>query len=410
MIKFLKEKWIFLVFVLVVFGILSISGNFKQSTSSAKYRSEISGDDSTRVAKWDVSTISKKDGAVIELDAGFGTTLDTGSRGNWFIEISNSSEVNAILGNDTTIRFRMDHPSYNGESADTESWNFLEGGNNPVTITVTVYKGTIDSLTIDANQQVTNSGVQVFTTTAQTFTKAVETVDSKLVYYYYKDIKVSDIPGLTDTIKTIKMNDSSTNITIGLNWVTGSDTSGTGSTVLDSKIYKAFEIFKSNALPTNYSTAYEEIGRKTYGEDDEAVTYVVAYRDCNFFDYQIFTSSFGGDGEPYFKFKNTYGAEVIKYYSEILDTTEENIVKGYFTFTDTNSNGEVLNDDLVTQVTTAVNGATNLEALEHIIDSCRFAVHEEFLNDNELYQESLSYLQYGLTCSVQFTLKVEQKD
>ena len=410
MIKFLKDKWIFLVFVLVVFGILSISGNFKQSTSSAKYRTDVSGTDSGRIAKWDILTISKKDGAVIELDTGFGTTLDTGSKGNWFIEISNNSEVNAILSDDTTIRFRMDHPTYDGESSDTESWNFLEGANNPVTITITVYKGAMDSLTIDDEQQVTNSGVQVFTTTAQTFIKNNETVGGKLVYYYYKDIKISDIPGLTDTIKTIKMNEPSTNITIGLNWVTGSDTSGTGSIELDSKIYKAFEILKANALPTNYSTAYKEIGRKTYGEGVDAVTYVVAYRDCGFFDYQIFTSGFGGDGEPYFKFKNAYGTEVIKYYSEILETAEEDLVKGYFTFTDTDSNGEVLNDELVEQVKTAVNSAANLEALEHIIDSCRFAVHGDFLNDNDLYQKSLTYLQYGLTCSVQFTLKVEQID
>ena len=98
MIKFLKEKWIFLVFVLVVFGILSISGNFKQSTSSAKYRSEISGDDSARVAKWDVSTISKQNGATLDLSAGFKKTIGEETEGNWFIEISNQSEVTAILG------------------------------------------------------------------------------------------------------------------------------------------------------------------------------------------------------------------------------------------------------------------------------------------------------------------------
>ena len=126
MIKFLKDKWTFLVFVLVVAVILSVSGNINQSTSNARYRSEISSEeDAARVAKWDVSTISKKDGATLELDAGFGTTLSTGSTGTWFIEVSNSSEVTAIMGNDSRVRFRLDHNSFSDESPATWAWNFL---------------------------------------------------------------------------------------------------------------------------------------------------------------------------------------------------------------------------------------------------------------------------------------------
>ena len=424
MIKFLKEKWIFLVFVLVVFGILSISGNFKQSTSSAKYRSEISGDDSVRVAKWDVKTISKKDGATIELDTGFGTTLATGSTGNWFIEMSNSSEVNAILGKDSTIRFRIDHSTFDKDSADSMKWDFLKKGEvvitNPVTIKVTVYKGTIDSLnivyqtTVENNgtnetitktkaeyealtdeqkkayaEVVTNEGVQMFTTSAQSFTKAGETVGGKIVYYYYKDIKVSDIAGLTDTIKTIKMNDSSTNITIGVSWATGQDGGG-GSGVSDSEVYPAYELLEFAGSTPTLPTGYSEVGRKTLGEGDAAKTYIVAYRNCYFFDYQIFTSGFGGDGEPYFKFDGLYdGTELIIYYSELAKQSKETIVASY---------------------SKDISAATTEEALQHVVDRYRYEIHKKFLDDNKKFQESLTYLQYGLTCSVQFTLKVEQID
>ncbi|MBQ2892476.1 MAG: hypothetical protein IJE45_06245 [Bacilli bacterium] len=501
MIKFLKDKWIFLVFVLVVFGILSISGNFKQSTSSAKYRSEVSGTDSGRIAKWDIKTISKKDGAEISLDTGFGTTLSTGSTGNWFIEISNSSEVNAALSNDTTFRFRIDHTTFDG-TEETINWNFLKDSElevitNPVTIKITIYKSTIDSLNIayqtttivddnpvvttitkaqyDAKSDeekkayaevVTNSGYEVFTTTAQSFNLDSEEVHGNLVYYYYKDIKVSEIAGLTDAIKKLTMNDTNSNITIGINWATGQDKGG-GTGVSDTKVYKTFEIFDANDLPNDFTAKYEEIGRKTYGKclghegehthiecpqcglcvdancngqdsekclgheehvhticaecglcmdkncdgPDEAKTYVFAYRDCYFFDYQIFTSSFGGNGEPYFKFIGDYqGSELIKYYSEIIETEDENTIKAYLSFTDTDANGTISETEIMNQITAAVTDAPNYKRLQQILDFCRYNVHGEFIHDNDLYQESLSYLQYGLTCSVQMTIKVEQLD
>ena len=428
MIKFLKDKWIFLVFVLVVAVILSVSGNINQSTSNARYRSEISGNDETRVAKWDVSTISKKDGATLELDAGFGTTLATGSTGTWFIEVSNSSEVTAIMGNDSTVRFRLDHNSFSDESPDTMAWNFLydqvnnQPLTNPVQITATVYKGQSSDLTIkyrkaindggnvtydvitkaqydalnaqakaDYAEFVEEEGTLLFSTENKTFKIDAETKAGQLIFYYYIDV---DFSGLDETIKTLEMNDPTSNFTIAVNWVTSSDVGGTGG-VSETEVYKAFELFKSDQLPDTYSTLYTEVGTKTIQEDGKNITYVIAYKECFFFDYQIFTSGFGGDGEPYFKFPGDYeGSEILVYYSKL--------------FNNDGSLNEYGND--VSTYSKNIDSCTTVEELQHVVDVYRYEEHKKFVEDNKLFLQSLSYLQYGLTCSIEFDLKIEQKD
>lgn len=417
MIKFLKDKWIFLVFVLVVAVILSVSGNINQSTSNARYRSEISGDDETRVAKWDVSTISRQNGATLDLSAGFKKTLGEETEGNWFIEIGNSSEVTAILGDNSNIRIRIDHDSYTNKSPETLAWNFLKDSSsntitNPVTLVVTLYKGNIDtvisgykkgSTTITKDEfevlnesdkkdyiEVINSGVnkvQIVTTSNQTFTRGVESVGGKLVYFYYKDIKISDIAGLNEAIKTLNMNDSSSNITIGLNWKVSSGVTGSGNTGLETKTYRAYEVFEGS-VPTGYETLYtHSVPKKdSQGNDLGNVNYYIAYRNVNFFDYQIFTAGFGGDGEPSFKFKNAVtGTNQIFYYSN-LTPAQITTVNGY------SSN------------------PTTIEGFEHYVEKLRYGVHGEFVDDNDTFQKSLTYLNYGLKCAIQFTIKVEQKD
>ena len=428
MIKFIKDKWIFLVFVLVVTVILSISGNINQSTSNARYRSEISGDDAARVAKWDVSTISKKDGATLSLDAGFGTTLSTGSTGTWFIEVSNKSEVNAVLGNDSTVRFRINHSSFSADSPSTMAWDFLKDSTsgltltNPVQISVTVYKGQASDLTIkyrkpvlvDGNityQEITKTqydalnneakadysefvdatGTLIFTTENRTFQKGAETKAGQLIYYYYVDV---DFSSVSEAVKLLKMNDPSSNFTIAVNWVTSSDVGGTGG-VSEAEIYNAYELFESTQLPDNYSSLYTEVGRKTLRVDGKDVIYIIAYKKCYFFEYQIFTSSFGGDGEPYFKFPGDYaGSEILVYYSKLFNSNDS------------------LNDygRAVSTYSKNINSCTTVEALQHVVDVYRYEVHNKFVEDNELFLQSLSYLQYGLTCQVQFNLKIEQKD
>ena len=428
MIKFIKDKWIFIVFVLVVTVILSISGNINQSTSNARYRSEISGDDETRVAKWDVTTISKKDGATLDLEAGFGTTLSTGSTGTWFIEVSNSSEVTAIMGNDSNVRFRLDHNSFSDESPSTMAWNFLYDANtsqpltNPVQITVTAYKGQSSDLVIkyrkavnvggnltydvitkaqydalnaenkaDYAEFVDAEGTVIFTTEDKVFKRGAETKAGQLVYFYYLDV---DFSGVSEAIKTLEMNNPSSNFTLAVNWVTSNDVGGTGG-VSEAEVYNAYELFESTQLPDSYSTLYTEVGRKTINVDGENITYVIAYKKCYFFDYQIFTSGFGGDGEPYFKFPGDYaGSEILVYYSKLFST-----------------NGS-LNDygRDVSTYSKNINGCTTVEELQHVVDVYRYEVHNKFVEDNELFLQSLSYLQYGLTCSIEFDLKIEQKD
>ncbi|MBR2891756.1 MAG: hypothetical protein IKC22_05255 [Bacilli bacterium] len=418
MIKFLKDKWIFLVFVLVVTIILSVSGNINQSTSNAKYRSEISSSDETaRVAKWDISTISKQNGATLDLDAGFAKTLGEETEGNWFIEIGNSSEVNAILGTDTTIRLRLDQDNFSASSVDSMGWNFISGATNPVTIEIIVYKGSVDSIvtgykkgnaaaiTKDAFNalsaadkkdyvEVISASAEKYTlltTTAQTFTKDVESVEGKLVYFYYKDFKLSDLNTIItdeedrEEFTTIDMNDASTNLTICVNWKVASSGSSGGDASLENKKYRTYEVF-AESLPTGYTSVYTTSVPKV-GESG-TITYYIGYKEVGFFDYQIFTSGFGGDGEPSFKFKDDVKGTVnIMYYSELLrDSDKLNAVKNYSTT------------------------PTTIEGFEQYCERLRLGVHEEFVDDNEAYQESLTYLDYGLKCAVEFKIKVEQKD
>ena len=109
-------------------------------------------------------------------------------------------------------------------------------------------------------------------------------------------------------------------------------------------------------------------------------------KEVDFFDYQIFTSSFGGDGEPSFRFKNNITQTYQIVYFSNLSTEQENSVKTYSLTPNT------------------------IEAFEHAAERLKYFVHIEFVEDNDTFQKSLTYLDYGLKCAVEFNIKVEQKD
>ena len=116
---------IFLNLVVLVFLSPVFSSILSKDTSTAKYHSVIIGSDTTRVAKWDIQGKHFIEGeASVNMDVGFNETITGTEDGAWYLEISNESEVEAILNKNSSISFRLYHDSYNLSSPQYLSWNF----------------------------------------------------------------------------------------------------------------------------------------------------------------------------------------------------------------------------------------------------------------------------------------------
>ena len=140
-----KKILFYFVFVIMVVFIWSF-GSFNVSHSSASYRSDISGDSTAKVAKWNIGNISKKKGKTMDLEVGFSekiTDTDSGRHGDWFLELNNQSEVKAQIDLDSKISLQLHHDTFTGLK--NNDWNFL-GSINPLKFNLSLYDGSINEV------------------------------------------------------------------------------------------------------------------------------------------------------------------------------------------------------------------------------------------------------------------------
>ena len=145
-----SKYWI--CFILLGIGIMLFClADFEKNSTRAAYHTEVGNTAHTRVAKWDITGVTRKEGKQIDMSAGFAQNIITGT-GNWFFEMENQSEVRAKINEkDSFVRFRLDHDSYSSKSKNTISWNFLNNEanqiiENPVTFRIMLYKGRIEDI------------------------------------------------------------------------------------------------------------------------------------------------------------------------------------------------------------------------------------------------------------------------
>jgi len=401
-----KKKYLLLVVFVIVVILISISTTFGPSKSVSRYRSEINGESSARVAKWKVTGVTKKRGQSISLDAGFQTNILEGE-GNWFFDIENGSEVTAAINKDNssiTLRLAAEklkpYETTESDGSGSIKWNYL-GTTNPISFKIYAYNTSAADLLFYQKIDDATSPLLSFADFAKKAdaeklnykeividkpefkkslvfeTKGDDTtfIREKDSAYYELSINLSQ---LTDLATNLGLGDNKTNICFQVAWkveASGDFTTPSGE-VQTYDTHTLVEGTPSDALVKKY-----EIDGKTYYIDTEKK---------EFFDYITYTSSLGG--EPRFKFSSETSNEQISVPYSKLSETQKTQIEGYATLQ-------------------SKENFASLEELEHFVEYLEYMQYNEFVEYNEKFKEfskSLPYLNMGVQFSMQFNLLVEQ--
>lgn len=412
-----KKKYLFLVLIFVIVLIMSFFMNVKTSSTIAHYRSDLDASDYARIAKWDIKSVSKKNGESILLDAGFNDNIVSGS-GNWFFEVENLSEVRASISNSSKIKFRLDGESLQDKDVDGKiSWDFLNS-DNPVNFIVYLYNTSAENLLTykkddtnisfkDFSSLVDKTGyeeivkdysllpgvnrIEIINTNSPTFNedykflKKEEIVDAKIITYYEFEFTLSSV--IDDTFIDLGLDDQKTNYAFQVHWEVDSSVSGSGSIGTEDKEYVAYSYQEGTGLSGTFKvngTDYD------YNYTISGNPYHIELTSKDLFEYLKYTSSLGG--EPHFEFytgtidgKDTYMR--VKY-SELTGTQRETI-----------ENYKNLK-----------NNVTSITDLKNLVEYFEYQQYKTFVQDMKDFTDSLPYLSMGLKCTISFSLIVEQVD
>lgn len=414
--KVLKNKKVIIYSLLaLLFLLIWICGSLKNDTSLARYTSSASGGDEVTVAKWSIIGLTEK-GKDLSLAVDFNEKLKSNDTGSWYFEISNASEVSAMISKDSTIKAELLHNDFVGKV--NNKWDFLEGV-NPITFSVDIISKPIDEIVYyeynsnkltssqyealdDAEKpnyeqkiySIDSEDVTTIFTSSGTDELKSEIVDGKVVYYAEYSLS-----GLADAVVELGLNEKEKNKTFRLNWNV-TDSSGTGNV----NHYKYYKYYLSETAPNNTTTFFakniinnminnnnysfcktnelsENKYRVTYEDNGHIVTkemYLIA-QEIEFTDYFLF-----GSGEPVF-------------------TIDSRRVK----FSDLNQNDK---NSVANRKVTSSDAETLYEEIQLYLEKIEYDQYSLFNKEYSDFLKSQGYLQYGLSCSVVFNLKVNQVD
>ena len=410
--------------------ILTLITSLLASGLLARFLSTDDNDDAARVAYWNVEVVDKS-GNDIEVNQGT-TQLNADDSGNSFFQVSNKSEVAAMFSADSSISLKFTADTFKA-TTEISSWDFLKNGsdvvNNPVEFNVYIYnckvseldkyltytkssttlnltqynalddeskKGYIEDVVLPSDSPIKET--LVMSTTDNTLELTKEVVDG--VPYFYLTKKVANAQNYTFPV-------GSGDYTFRLEWkVSGSsDLGGSFNTkfnayyVIESKDYNTTDytgLVKNDGTHTASATATTAGYSSTFNVKDEGVTkqktFVIAYKECDYFEYLIYTSSLGG--EPTF-------TDLDFVYDEI-ETRSSGIYKtGY--------------SKLTSAALTEINARTwgNVNSYNTIMkyrEKLQAVAYSDFLGSRDAFENSLGYLSIGLDCSIVYNLKVVQVD
>lgn len=427
-----------LIYCVIIFALLlTVSGSLESTTTYTAYRTSVSAEDSARVAKWDVTGITKNKGANIDLNVGF--SEEVSDSGDWYFEIENKSEVNAAINKNSVIKFRLFSTSF-VEFEDKIKWDFLgDVKDNPVQFNIFAYNESAEvllkyklisnpSTVISYSEyralstqdkylynEVFTPGdtpyVQVASTDVLEFTKKTELIEGKSETFFEASVNMN---ALTDAIRTLGINDTVKNTTFRVNWVVGAETEN-----------DTFYCYKCRAIlntQTNGSNSFkpsvtswkctkcnndliiesqEKILNSTYYKylistssnvegytnldgvfdvvDGENQYLLKSNAGVDFFSYLKYTSSLGG--EPMFEFLNSTGTQTLLIGYNSLSLEQIETIKGYST-----TSGNVR------------------KAWEKLT----YDQYEIFERHNIRLQDNLDYMSYGVKLQIIFDIKVDQ--
>ena len=352
----------------------------------AKYLSQDSSDDSTRVAKWKIDSIDAN-GASLDKTIDFNQKITTKS-GFYFFEIQNASEVSAILDNDSKITIELLHETFIGMNKPGK-WDFL-GSDNPIDFRVVLYDASLDNvISKDGSGNITLKDLSSSSITQIPLFTTVD-CDRILTYKpglkptYYLSFSFEEV-NVSEAIRSLPNGDK---LTIGLFWdvdSTGSGNNGSGNNDIESKRYMLYDLV--TIIPQGFKVADKTAGTgyNVTDPNGDRKTFYIVEKEVNFADYFIVSA-----GEPTFTFKGKFeGTEVQIPYSEVI------------------ADNTLLNELLARVVP---NSSSKYADLLKYIEKLEYEQYKTFSTDKDNFIKAQSYMQYGLTINVIFDFKVSQVD
>ena len=434
----LETKYLMITLVIVIGLLLAVSGTFQESKSMTAYKTDATGSDSARVAKWDVVGVTRNNGVDMDLSLGF--SKEVKEAGDWYFEIENKSEVLAKISNASTIKFRLLHDSFADFEDSTITWNFLKDSNgnkrvNEIDFEIYAYnasasemltykhKTTNDVITYSAYAALTVQEkakyTEIFTIPSGTeqilislkdnaatssplsFEKKSEVIEGATVYFYEATFNLTSILAAN---ANLGLGASKQNTTFRVHWEVPVQCTTHADSNSDDKCDVCGELISSNDGYSYYKYIIAETAdpiegytimkngsgntltyKEKISETETVNRYIFRSNDkLDFYSYQKYTSTLGG--QPMFEMQNDTGTQTIlvPYDTLINDEQMKAKVEAYST----------------------ADGANARSAWEKLT----YDEYAKFSVDYVTLQDSLSYMSYGVKLQIIFNLTVEQVD
>ena len=276
-----NSKTFFRIISIIIFSV--IVSFLVTSSVLARYLSDGSQDDYARVAKWDIDF---NDGTSFNSIIS-STHLESGSTGEWGLEIANNSEVLAKFEEDSNLKIRLQSPDFHVDHSHS-TWDFLVDNehnpiDNPINFKAYMYNCSLADLEA-ANGDYSNiEVVEIFDTKNNSEAMEFKMVINEGELYFECTVNFGEKLNVDD--KFLLENDGE-KVCLKIYWQVDEmlDAVSTNDT------FKSYVLVEQN----QYDAA------KYDGKLDDIITidkvnYVIAYNLHDYFDYLIYTSSLGGE-------------------------------------------------------------------------------------------------------------------
>lgn len=381
-------------YTLIVLMILFVISTYLSSGLVAKYTSTDSATDSARVAKWDIDFLDSK-GAALE-SVVTSTHLESGNSGSWGLDISNNSEVAAKFANSSNIRLRLQSPSFDAEH-DHNTWDFLHDNlgehiNNPINFEIYMYNCSLKDIDVKNDEtQVKLLDTSVEGENALKFDMVIE----EGVLYYETIVNIGSMLN-NDFLLSYLNGETPGQASLVIKWkveeVAGAVDTSTKYTsyhVIETSEYSKdkykgiVSVANNDEITLMENADVTEEVTYTYGTGENEKKYVIAYKEHEYFQYLIYSSSVGG--------------EVM-----ITITEDGKIYRKRST--------KLSNEDIAELNARSIADVDNLDALNQYIEKLGYYQYLRFEETKSNYDKVSGYISLGLTCRIILDLKVEQVD
>ncbi len=381
-------------YTLIVLMILFVVSTYLSSGLVAKYTSTDSATDSARVAKWDIDFLDSK-GAALE-SVVTSTHLESGNSGSWGLDISNNSEVAAKFANSSNIRLRLQSPSFDAEH-DHDTWDFLHDNlgehiNNPINFEIYMYNCSLKDIDVKNDE----TRVKLLDTSVEDENPLkFDMVIEEGILYYETIVNIGSMLN-NDFILSYLNEETPGQASLVVKWsveeVAGAVDTSTKylsyhvieTSEYSKEKYKGIVSVANNDNITLLENANvtEEV-TYTYGTGENEKKYVIAYKEHEYFEYLIYSSSVGG---------------------EVMITIIEDgkIYRKRST--------KLSSDDIAELNARSIADVTDLDTLNQYIEKLGYYQYLNFEETKSNYDKVSGYISLGLTCRIILDLKVEQVD